>query len=464
MSEIDRPIDEIKDEPLMDIDENTLLNVINRYQLVVPLDTENDLASFIQTEATKPNFNNDIDRPGSLVFTAQSALNTSYGSTYEDDKEALLDHSSLLYSKITEGGYVLKPKTLKLPNTSLKGAKASHQDAKLLLHAIKGDVITVPLYNSGFKITLKSPQLFELNNLYNRIGERFDTYGRNLGTLFYLYYDLQLKEIFINFILSLVIQTTLEVANRKQLMAILKDTIALNDYQVCLMYIASLMYPEGYHYRVMHKCGLNKSIKIDLKELVKTDFSRIPEGYIDHFTNDKASSIPVDKVIEYQRALNSGNTDYIDVDMYRFYLRVPILSQYTSYGIKYNDRLSNSIHDLANDEIVNEYIRHSFCSAFEPWILNVGVLNEGELLFTIDEHDRSNIVDCLHSLHAKNKHNEFSEKITKYINKSRLSFVAHEETNCPQCGEEVSSAVNGYVPIDVQTTFFYMLVMRLHVS
>jgi len=341
---------------------------------------------------------------------------------------------------------------------SLKGAEVTGKHARLLVLASNKNVKKVYLYNSGFYIILRGPDLVEINLIYNRLNEEMNEYGRMFGAVFYIYADFQIKQTCWEFIESLVIDSNLDKWDKGNR---LRNAVSFLDYNPIIQSIGSLMFKNGYPF--VHVCSgteekpCNHTMEetIDLSLFQLTDFSKVPQELLAQLSRN--TIVKMNKVRAYQKKLNDSKP--LTAGQYRIYRKVPTMTDYLAHGEEFNEELTRSIQDIKDEDIVEQYLRYNYSRLFAPWISYVESMSGDEVSFKIVEKDIISIV--LNQIQSSEELDAFRISMNNYIQESMVTHIGYVAQPCESCGKLPSNAVNGFVPFDAQNSFFTMLVMRL---
>ena len=394
------------------------------------LDTHTDQAAFIRKSLDK--------------LTSTSMLGDAY--EYVADPNIVDDTS-----------FTVKNRTLQLDSSMLKGAEVSGQEARMLILAANRNIKKLFLYNSGFHIVIKGPSLIEINLCYNRLEDEMGTYGKTLGSLFFMYSDFKIKEILWEFIRPLIVGSNLTDWDKDNN---LRENISLHDYQYILLNIGVLMFKSGYefvHVCTNPECQTKQQVTIDLSTLQLTDFSRIPKNQLLNLS--KGIPTTVESIQTYKQDL--GLFSVVDIGTYRLHTHVPSLGAYMESGSIFNDEMMLSIQDIKDPKIIDQYLRYNYNKIFEPWVKYVEVVDDqGKVSFKTSDREAISLI--LTEIQNSEHREAFVEKLEEFIYTSTITHIGYLATPCDQC-KQVPTDVNrhGYVPFDSQNSFFTMLVMRL---
>lgn len=447
------------------MNETNINDVIEFHKGIIPLGSDYNITKALEKrfeELGEENFTKEIEELGTISNMLQSSSientsNTNFTSrALSKIKDPTLVGDEFNYSdkENEENNYTLKNRTLDIANKDIRKQTTDKDIINYFILAKRSNIRSILLYNSGFKIVIKNPRLSDLNTLYNQLGIKFDKYGRLLGALFYVYSDIVIKNTLWDFIESLVIGSNLINWNKDNN---LKKHVSIQDYQLILLSIQSLIYKEGYIFKsICPHCNHIEEDTIDLNLLQQTDFGRIPIEARKFLAIDQ--TVTPEDLVKYKQLINKDRS--FQIKDYKFYLEDPSMYDFLEYGTTYNKLMSMSISDMDDEKFIEEYVTYNTCSIFKPWIVKIEFLGENnEVLLETSNSD--NIITVLNDIQDDNEfNNEFSEKMEDFIQNNNLTIIGYLGSNCI-CGKSPDNMINGIIPIDVQSNFFSMLVTRL---
>lgn len=463
MEEIDEIIG-----PKVDKTALTEEELLEYYKLILPSETPEEIAKALNNEKAflgEKELVNAIHRYGSFSERLIRMLDSHTHQT-ELTKEILAELKSTekvgnSYEHIGDPdnpddvGFALRNRTL-ANMKSRKGAEVSGRDAKVLILSDGKNIKRINLYNSGFLVILRCPKLAEINVVYNQLKEGMDEYGRILGAMFYMHSDIIIKSIIWDFIESLVLDSNLIEYDRAKR---LRNNVSLADYNTLLLGVLSLMYKNGYpfvHMCTDEKCKHQVEEDIDLSLLQLTDFSRIPHDQLRFLAT--ASRVDSDKLIDYRNSLKLD--DAITVGNYRIHRRVPSIGSYLDSGNEFFEELKMSVHELKNEELLQEFLNFSYIHIYDSWIAYAEVLADtGEASFKVVERDSVELI--LTQIQDSEDAKEFATNMNEYAKSVCITTFGYAYGTCPECGREPSNKINGFIPFDVTKSFFHMAVLKL---
>lgn len=437
------------------------LDAIEYHKFVTPRYNDETIAEEIKrhtTEIGSEEAGREFSVFGSYadILRRMSDANTQQSRLIADALKLIEDKTLISdgFEKIGDDGYSLKNSLLNIDRT-FKGEELSGKEAKMFILARNNNIRKIPLYNSGFSIVLRAPKLVDINIIYNRLGSEFNEYGRMLGGLFYMYSDMKIKEILFEFIEMLTINSNLKNWDKGTR---LMNHISINDYQLILLQIAILMHKNGYPFKeVCFKCKNIREENIDLSLLQLTDFSRIPEDLRKWMS--EGNIVDTKDLEKYREKLNLSES--FDISDYRIKMKIPSIGTYTKYGNSYNDEMAKSIHDFTDIDVIQQYLKYGYCSIYLPWIESISVISEDRTNVNFVVRDQDSIVTVLNEIQSLGLSDTFGEKMSDFITRSSITNIGYIGTPCSKCGENPPNAINGIIPVDIQNSFFSVLVMRL---
>lgn len=347
----------------------------------------------------------------------------------------------------------------KLKDLANKYSSGSEDALKTFVLVTEGDLKNVFLMNSGFNVLIRDPSSNELNVLFNSLKDESNQYGRMFGSFFYLFSDLYIKEIIMNFIENHIVKSNLKGWKKK---GIIRKYLSVLDYEPLLHSMVSLMFPDGYDYIYTcpyQDCDYTEEIKIDLNKLKYFNLDILPEGCLEIVTSSKEFDNKTYQT--YQRSLNFDNDVLVKTtkNIYKIYLKVPTMEEYLSYGKNYNKIMAETIQ-IGNQEQISNYLTYNYLKIFAPWIKKIEIINSStnSILLTITDNDV--ILTILDVIQKKNK-DSLSDKIIEFMKNSKITHICYPVNPCPKCKRMPTGAVNGFLPFDIQNNFFFQLQMYL---
>ena len=344
-----------------------------------------------------------------------------------------------------------------------------------------GETIQVPLWHSGFWVTLKPVKDVELINLDMQITNNQITLGRDTNTLIFSNYSVVFNRIVTNFIINHIQSTTLDLPTGEDL----REYISVQDLYTLVNSLLYSMHPRGYplirtcsNSNVLNaetnkpKCSHTIEAKIDFRKMLWVDRKMLSKEHIAQMSKRTPGSVTTDDVIEYANTLPINKSKKIEVEYngnkVYFILKTPTLKDYINNGEKWvNDIISKSeaIFTETTDNEEREAIINTTAAAMVMGVYNIYI---SEILFEDGStiKNRIDIDDALTMLsNSQDLIKVFLDGIKEYINSNNISVIGITNYTCPACGEDqVKEGKDNFkeiIPINVLESFFDLCVLRI---
>lgn len=357
------------------------------------------------------------------------------------------------------------PKFKSAPGTAYTG-----QAARIRIKASLGlgTAFTVPLWHSGFWLTLKTPSEGDLLDLYRQISSEKVVLGRNTTGLIFTNSSSYTSKALIDFAVDNLYSTSLDLADN----ANIRNHIDIRDLPIIIWGMACATWPKGFQYRrpcVIDPDNCKHVITelIDLSKIQFTDNSRLTELQIVHMSNRAPASMSVDSLITYKKQfLNGIDTKVKLTDSGSIVLKTPTVQEHIDAGYKWVSAIESKYGQVmteSNEDRETHLFKHARATAMRQYSHNVKSIEIGDDVYD----DRETIDDALDDMSGDDKIREkFLETVATYIDDSMVSIIAIPTYECPSCKKQQVPSKNigmfsGLIAIDVAQTFFTLLVQKL---
>ena len=380
-----------------------------------------------------------------------------------------------------------------LTASRLKGATGggviSGESAILKVKAIMGmgSIIPIPLWHSGFWITLKAPSNASIFELNKRISEEKITLGRMTNGMVFSNTGVYIQSHLVNFILANLYDTNLETKDPQAL----KELILSTDVPSLIWGILCTMYPDGYELREpcvaqITKCNHVSVGRVNIARLRVVDTNRLTEKQMKHMSrrNSKLTNLEVDS---YRNEFEYGTRNVL-VDKERsisLNLKVPTVKEFEENGFTWVDGIANMVDQSfriplkgnARDQYITDQGRVSALRQYSHWVGSI-ILGDGEDASVIEDHETIDGVLSEWSADMDIR-TAVLNGIGEYVEDTTMAIIGFPNTPCPKCGlrhgdsmvagenkGDVDVLVEGedvqeFIPLDLTTTFFTLCEQRL---
>ena len=367
----------------------------------------------------------------------------------------------------THNDISLKPKDLKI-NKRVKSQKAALM--KLTQKIGIGIDTHIPLWHSGFWVTI-APMLDEdIINLELEIISELTRIGKETTTLVYSNYSVIFAEVILKHFKSKLLDSTLKLDGDDIL-----DYININDVYTIALFMAKSMYPHGFQAILpcnntvvldsgVPKCSYKAKMQIDLNELLVVDTSLLSDDHVSQMAKKTPGALTVDDVTNYQETLlTSGDTEKtfeVNNEVTKLILGPVSASKYIESGNVFISELRDKAVELikSNNELKNT-------DDAERIVLNgiyLNVYSHYVKGIPVDDaviSDPALVRKALTTLTSKHElASTIIDAIKKYIDDSQIATIGIPNFACPVCSK--TQTTKELIPLAVYEYFFTLLHSR----
>lgn len=327
------------------------------------------------------------------------------------------------------------------------------------------NVRRILLMNSGFTLEIRAPTSDDCNMLLMQCGLAMNEYGRRIGAVYYAYFDLILKEHFIQMVIRLTVGASLKGWDQA---GALLEMIKLQDLNHIETVTAALLYPEGWSgFRHICTreispafptgCGHVTPMTLDLNATIRNQYAKLNAKAATHLAKARTLGAEVtrEEIAEYLKELGFDGR-VIKYRNYTFKMKTASLADHLECGELFNKELMLSV-DSKNHKDITTALKFRRLRMFLPSIQIMEVYSDdGEMTGWTDE--KQIISDVLDGV-SKNDDIEdtlFKDFIT-FMDESQLTSIVYPAFTCPECGNVPK---NEFIPMDAESTFFTLAWMR----
>lgn len=409
-----------------------------------------------------PNVNIDDTESGNKWL--ETITDTKYTMSYGDGFQSTVTREGAAYRQTvpSERGKL----SIGTPKFSDQGnIKLTGESAVLRVRALTGlgSIVQVPLWHSGFWITLKAPSESAMLELNRRFAEEKITLGRMTYGLAFANNSVFFAGWLMDFALSHVYETTLkpEIADS------LRSRISTLDIPLIAWGLACVIWPRGFPYSravLDQTTEQNKIIreKINVAKCLWTDTASLTDWQVGHMAGRHGRNMTAESIDRYRNEFTLGKQRTIKLsDDLEITMRVPSLDQYLTSGQKWVNNIVMMVDKAfglpPNDGVRDRYIldqgKATHMRQYSHWVesLSFGT-NAIDDVDTLDQtFDALSTNDDIRS--------KFFIGIKKFIEDATMSVVA-----IPATEAEDKSDLPKFphlLPLDALSVFFILLVQKV---
>lgn len=325
-------------------------------------------------------------------------------------------------------------------------------------------VYRIPLYNSGFQISVKPPSLTDLDAFIREVNVDVQEFGRVLGSHYHLVFNIWIKRKLMDLVCDNIISSNFdEFRSRSALM----EAISLHDYETIAWAFCTMMYSDGINIGVYctnpdcrHKdehqfVDLARCCYINHDVLTKDALSWMLEG----LTTNVTRTI---KDLEYYRTkvLKSGQKVITDKSGDNNYtLEVPSMARYFAIGTEVFNNIVETVHgekNMSKQELSNA-ITYNLYKMLTPWVAKLSMMDKGVTQFITS--DSKAIMESLDVGYGETA--DIYGQFEEFIKDTRVAYFGAISLKCPVCGKVPNFTKDNMLLFDMEQVFFGLSYLRL---
>lgn len=339
-----------------------------------------------------------------------------------------------------------------------------------------GEIIQVPLWHSGFWVTIKPFKQKDFINLEQEVGENHVSLGRETTSLIYSNYGVIVNRIICNFIARHITEYTVKLPDTENVF----DYINIQDLNVLILAILSTVFPKGLEYTKacsnnlkstdgVKACNNILHAKLDPKKLLFVNRQALSKDMLDHMAMRRPNSVSLDAVKEYQRKIKELQPMKISIldGKVDVVVENPSVNKYIDVGEKWVEAVIKETEDLltenadltAKNSRIEKMVSTMLLGIYNSYVKAI-ISHEpsGDITYT-DPEVLDSMLDRLSEVDETVK--PFMDKMNEFITASAIAVVATPAYECPECKKsdkeittKLKSGFENLVPLNMTYLFF----------
>lgn len=472
----------------------------------------------------KPDTYIDDDTYTKLVSDGLSgALNNEFKDTISNLLSTpgnLYNSGDIYYNNVNDKEH---RNSIKIGENELVTRSLKHKDQKLTqargLAALKsllnlGEITQVPLWHSGFWVTLNTPTIKDMISLDLELTNSQVELGRQTTGLIYSNYNVIFNKIIINFIKRMIIDTSIELDTNDDIL----DYINVQDLYPLVNGLISAMYPSGIKYvqrcantfetqedidklkekleedvrkgvkntidlskiELHSKCDYTVQGKLDAKKLLWVNRKILDKTMLEHMSNRRPNSVTKTQVAEYVKSLKTKlnfdnvrtlRSDENDIDI-KFIITPPSLNKYIREGELWVEEVITAAQELYTDSDtdadknikIETIVNTMSLGLYGSYVNEIKIEKDGRTV----EIDGDDLKTALAICSEDNKiYYQFEQTIKSVLEESVIAIVGMPTFVCPNCLKDITgdkklnnSWFKEIIPLNMLVPFFHLNQLR----
>lgn len=384
--------------------------------------------------------------------TAYGQSFTQVSPVFLEEQPALQPERAMLTGKWSQylnlQGYKLQVDSPRIePSTNGEKLTGTAAISKLNMLLGGGKYIRIPLFASGFWITLSVPSNSELLNLNLTLEDKKGQVGRaTAGAIFSNRQALMIEDIF-TFIREHIYSTSIKNWIDVDLAKYIKTV----DLYPLLQAMSTCMFPDGFKHKIPCvsnplKCNYVKEVTLNLAKMYWTDETKLTVGQTKFMYDSINNPRTIKEITQYQTdlALNTDNQVHIN-DNVTAVLRIGTISDLIESGNRWIADVSNIVDKLAFSKADNEqrqYLLHSHMAVssireYAHYVERI-VLTANDEDQYIDEP--GTIESSITAIAADSDLADvFVKGVSNFIERNIVTVIGTPNFECPECQKSQTS-------------------------
>jgi hypothetical protein len=342
----------------------------------------------------------------------------------------------------------------------LTGEKAVLQVRALLG---MGSTIQVPLWHSGFHITVKAPSEIGLLELNRRMLDEKIVMGRTTNGLAFANTSSYLSGALLDFAMEHVYDTSLQEKDMNRV----KSMIETPDLPLLFWGLACAIWPRGFQYARPYLDPITNEEKmlrekLAVGKLLWVDTKALTSWQISHMAHRGSGTMTADAVKRYKTEFTLGQPRRVQLSEHiAVTLKVPAANDYVLSGYKWISEITRVVDEAfqlppEDQRRTNFIIQHGKATNMRQYIHWVAEVHPGAGTI-VDRETIEKIIDDLSSNDEVRR--KYFDEVKKYINDSTMAVIATPTANTKE--EHQLPRFPHLLPMNVEQTFFTLLEQKI---
>jgi hypothetical protein len=426
----------------------------------------------------------NLDQYNSFV-EAFPSINLNLGPSQQEWAEELdagsniLNFSNFMNTGISRGGTVwgnrvphgtsslgiMRP----APRKEAAGTAVAGEMATLAVRQSLGLGVpsTIPLWHSGFWISIKAPSTSARVDLQQRLDAEKITLGRKGQGFTFANDSVYLKSYLMEFALAHVTSANVHYQNPQEL----RDLILSSDINTITWGVLTALYPHGYPFHqpcVNDPTRCNHVVKemLDLYKIHFVDYQKLTEAQLQHMSQrlERMDKAKLENYRAQHYYVKEGTIELKSEHgtIFRAQLKVPTVAEYMLSGMTWIEGITADVQRAFGSDVTgeqrNRYIEDrgtaTSMATYAHWVKEIG-LDSGAIIV-----DPATIQQTLAEIsHDIELRTAFLQAVQDYAEKCSITVEALPKFDCPACGRKPSEdeLKHPYLaPINIESLFFTM--------
>lgn len=329
----------------------------------------------------------------------------------------------------------------------------------------QGALIQIPLWHSGFWITLKAPSEIELLDAFEQMSDNKINFGRITNGLAFANHAVFSNATIVDLAMKNLFETSVKDLNSVQK---IRSMIKAPDLHILAWGLACALYPRGFQFErsVLDPKGqVAKKVAqiLNVGACLWVDRSSLNEWQLNHMARRIAGTMGEESVKLYVEHFTRGKSRSVALDKnINMTMRTPSIDEYLTAGQMWVDELATAVNEAFTQEddlnrrnaLVIERAKATSMRQYSHWVESF----EGKFG---DTHktmaEREWVEKACSSFSGDNEiRDAYYKAMKEYINDSTVALVGVPQVH-PDEANLVKPRFENIIPLDPVSVFFTLL-------
>ena len=345
-----------------------------------------------------------------------------------------------------------------------------------------GSHIQIPLWHSGFWITIRPLKDIEIINLTLDLSNEITKLSRSTLASMHTIFNLPYITTAMKYIQDAIISTTLKLDEEDDIF----EFINVNDIYTILWGMAKSMYPKGLdiilpcknNYTVdpetkLPKCTYKERVHVDVDKLLWVDRSMLSTEHLAHMAKRQPNSVTKEEVKNYVESLPTNEEEIVtfqgeDGTNIEITFHIPNVKKYVDSCYFIVEEVQETLTDVIRKSNVNLRDDEKVEAIKERVLTTLYLKGYSHLIKEIRVEDGiiediPTIAETLEIINGSDElFRQVKEKILEIVNRKLITTIGVPNFTCPKCKEQVSDT-GDIIPLAVYEYYFLLLNSRYNV-
>jgi hypothetical protein len=321
----------------------------------------------------------------------------------------------------------------------------------------------VPLWHSGFWITLRAPSEGDVLELFRKTAEEKITLGRRTYGLAFANPSSYIAGDLVQFAFEHLHDATLKSGIN------IREFIKVHDLQIIAWAMACAIWPKGFQYTRSVLVGEGEEKRevkgmLNLSKLLFVDTAQLTPWQVTHMSRRTGNTMTTEMLERYQSEFKTTERAVELHEGLKMTLKVPTIEEYLQSGNRWvssiTDMVDRAFQQKPDDETRDRYISHqgkaSVMRQFSHWVKDLQETEVDKPFVFADTETIDMMMDDLTQVDSIRE--KFFDSVKKFIDDTTIAVIATPTVNDSE--KNKLPRFPFLVPIDALYSFFTLLVQK----